>query len=49
MANTLMSADTINDFVISNFIPYAYAHMWETTEWDRIRVEDDIMDIYNRG
>ena len=41
MANTLMSADTINDFVISNFIPYAYANMWETTDWERIRVTDD--------
>ena len=41
MANTLMSADTINDFVISNFIPYAWANMWETTEWQRLRVGDN--------
>ena len=40
MANTLMSADTINDFVINNFIPYAWANMWETTEWERIRISD---------
>jgi len=36
-----MSADTINDFVISNFIPYAWANMWETTEWKRLRVGQD--------
>ncbi len=41
MANTLMSADCINDFVISNFTPYAYANMWETTDWARIRVGDN--------
>ena len=41
MANTLMSADTINDFVISNFTPYAYANMWETTDWERIRVGEN--------
>ena len=41
MANTLMSADCINDFVISNFIPYAWADMWETTEWKRLRVEGE--------
>jgi len=35
-----MSADTINDFVINNFIPYAWANMWETTEWKRIRISD---------
>ena len=40
MANTLMSADTINDFVISNFTPYAWSNMWETTDWQRIRVDD---------
>ena len=42
MANTLMSADTINDFVISNFTPYAFANMWETTDWERIRVSEDV-------
>ena len=41
MPNTLMSADTINDFVISNFIPYAWSNMWETTEWKRIRVGEN--------
>ena len=32
MANLNVSADLINEFVISNFTPYAWSNMWETTE-----------------
>tara|TARA_Y100001963_G_scaffold70949_1_gene98694 strand:- start:3703 stop:4218 length:516 start_codon:yes stop_codon:yes gene_type:complete len=31
MANLNISVDYINQFIISNFIPYAWSHMWETT------------------
>lgn len=32
MANISISVDSINDFVIENFIPYSWCYMWETTE-----------------
>ena len=31
MANKSVSIDHINQFIIHNFIPYAWAEMWETT------------------
>ena len=31
MANQSTSIDELNDFIIHNFTPYAWAHLWETT------------------
>lgn len=31
MAGKSVSIDHINEFVIQNFIPYSWAHLWETT------------------
>ena len=36
MANKSTSIDELNDFVIHNFTPYAWAHLWETTMESRL-------------
>ena len=37
--------DQVNDFVVSNFTPYSWSHLWETTEPDSKGVYKFIMSI----
>ena len=41
MANSSVSVDSINDFVIQNFIPYAWSNMWSSSKEDGVRYSDE--------